>query len=54
MFTALALTAALLLPGAHHDPPPKHDDTGCCFQFDNSPVNIVFCTVPGACTVRPK
>lgn len=37
-------------------PPPKHDDSGCCFQFDNSPVNLVFCMTDGACRfeVPPK
>lgn len=40
---------ALALLTAAPTPPPKHDDSGCCFQFDNSPVNLVFCTTADAC-----
>lgn len=55
MITAFALTAALLAPAGHHDPTPhqKHDDTGCCASFDNSPVQLVFCTTKDACTITP-
>jgi hypothetical protein len=50
---ALALVAALVVP-VHDDPPKPHgNDTGCCFSFDNSPVNIVFCTTKDACTIAP-
>lgn len=51
------MTVALSAPGTawagEHDPKPKGNDTGCCFSFDNSPVNLVFCTVPGSCTITP-
>lgn len=54
---ALVAAAGMLVPSYlmttgtawADDHPPKHDDNGCCFQFDNSPVNLVFCTTPNAC-----
>lgn len=54
----LLLTAALLFAcaapaSAHEGPPPKGNDTGCCFSFDNSPVNLVFCTTKDACRIEP-
>lgn len=55
---ALATFAFWLAPGgvswAGDHPKPKGNDTGCCFSFDNSPVNLVFCTTPGACTIGPQ
>jgi hypothetical protein len=47
MLPVVALIAALVAPA----PPPKHDDSGCCLQFDDSPVTIVFCTTKDACTI---
>lgn len=52
---AQAALAVLLLAPAAQQPPPKHDDSGCCFQFDNSPVQVFFCTTADACrTGGPK
>lgn len=53
----LALVAVLLAPGAaaaadHDDKPPNR--TGCCFSFDDSPVDIVICAVPDACRIEGK
>lgn len=54
MKIAAAVFAAVLVllpagPAHADDDDPRGNDTGCCFSFDNSPVNLVFCTVPGAC-----
>jgi hypothetical protein len=57
-----AIAAAVLVfvcagpAAAVPDPPPKGNNTGCCLSFDDSPVNAVFCFVPGACvfTGPPK
>lgn len=50
---ALVLVAALAAP-VNNDPPKPHgNDTGCCLSFDNSPVTIVLCQVPGSCTIAP-
>lgn len=63
MLTTLALTAALLMPVGHHTPDGGNgngDDTcgkSCGWfspSFENSPVNLVLCTVPQACTIGPK
>jgi hypothetical protein len=49
----LAVVFALLLTAApayaDEKPPPKDSETGCCFSFNNSPVNLVFCTTADAC-----
>lgn len=46
--------AALVMPAtAYADEKPPGNDTGCCFSFDDSPVNVIFCTVPGACVIAP-
>lgn len=47
-----SLVAASMLTGgtaAWADEPDPPNRTGCCFSFDDSPVNIIFCAVPGAC-----
>lgn len=51
---ALATFAFWLAPGGTSwgaDKPPP--DQGCCvvFDFQHSPVNVVFCTTPGACRI---
>lgn len=53
---AIAVLALAVTPAAQakNAPPPKHDDAGCCFQFDNSPVTIVFCQVPNSCVIGAK
>lgn len=47
---ATIIAASLLSLGgtayADDDPPNR---TGCCFSFDDSPVNIVFCNAADAC-----
>lgn len=45
LITATIVGGGVALAG-EPDPPNK---TGCCFSFDDSPVNIIFCAVPGAC-----
>lgn len=48
--TVLALAPAT---AAHADTdPPKGNDTGCCFSFDDSPVNIFFCATKDACRIE--
>lgn len=49
---ALAATPSGTAWAGDHDPKPRND-TGCCASFDNSPVTLVFCTVPGSCTITP-
>jgi hypothetical protein len=49
----LTMIAVSMLTGGTaawaHEPDPPGKNTGCCFSFDDSPVNIIFCAVPEAC-----
>lgn len=46
---AIAVSVLALGGTAYADEPDPPNRTGCCFSFDDSPVNVVFCSVPDAC-----
>lgn len=48
LLTLLGL-AVLSLDDVAYAADPVPPGTGCCFSFERSPVNIVFCTTAGAC-----
>lgn len=48
----LATFAFWLAPGGTSWAEEVPPGTGCCFSFDKSPINVVFCNVQGACTFQ--
>lgn len=54
IFIASVFALAMMAAPAHADEdPPNGNDTGCCFSFDDSPVNLVFCMTKDACRIEP-
>lgn len=51
----LVASTSVAAPAQAASAEDKPNKTGCCFSFDNSPVNVLFCMTPDSCKIeKPK